>query len=71
MEQYSLHTLLKLAGMAKSIFFYGLHHQDDQNKKDHPLETIYQSIFEKSYKKYCYLRVMYQLRQLGYRMYKK
>lgn len=57
--------------MAKSTFFYGLHHQDDQNKKDQPLETIIQSIFEKSYKKYGYLRVMYRLRQLGYRMNKK
>ena len=28
-EQYSLHTFLNLAGMAKSTLFYGLQHQDD------------------------------------------
>ena len=57
--------------MAKSTFFYGLQHQADQNKKDQPLETIIQSIFEKSYKKYGYLRVIYRLRPLEYRINKK
>jgi hypothetical protein len=67
----SLHTLLNLAGITKSNFFYGLLHQDNQNKKDQQLETILQSIFETSNKKYLYLNVIYLLRQLVYRMNKK
>ncbi len=63
--------MLNLAGIAKSTFFYGLHHQDDQNKKDRPLENIIQSIFDKHHKKYGYLRVMYQLKKMGYRINKK
>ena len=57
--------------MAKSSFFYGLQHQDDQNKKDQPLLDIIQSIFDKHHQKYGYLRVMYQLKKMGYRINKK
>jgi putative transposase len=57
--------------MAKSTFFYGLQHQDDQNKKDQPLLDIIQSIFDKHHKKYGYIRVMYQLKKMGYRINKK
>lgn len=63
--------LLKIAGIARSTFYYQLKHSNDQNEKDHELLEMIEDIFNKNHCKYGSPRITQELRNRGYNVNKK
>ncbi|MBO9155433.1 IS3 family transposase [Chitinophaga sp. MAH-28] len=64
-REYALELLLKIAGMARSTYYYGLR-QLDQPDKYATVKSQVRSIYHTHKGRYGYRRIMLSLRQSGY-----